>query len=193
MNVLWNRSAYDATTVAAALLAQQKAHCRVDHTRDDALIPTYTAAAIALVDKWANINVAQATFESVGADVANVLPPPCRCYAGPLAYLLPFNNVREVRVFDAAAVDVSTGWTVIQEAFGANRDAWLMHADQTTLPMGGSVELDVGLDDVALIDPAVLLTILRVGASLYEYREANLPLTEDGFRSELSAIWRPTV
>jgi len=192
--LLWNGTSFDALTLATALLDQQKAHCRVYHDRDDLLLPTYTAAAISEVGKRANINLAQATFETVAGIEA--FGWPARWGVG-AAYLLPFNNVRELRVFDSDGNDLSSEWTVAQQAFGGNADAYMVSPTKAMLPTGGRIEIDVGVELAADLDPAVLLVVLRMGAAYYENRESDQPLTDttfvaSRFEAEIFSIWRPT-
>jgi hypothetical protein len=191
---LWNRTAVDFAVLPAELLDLQKQHSRVIHARDDDLIKRYIAIAIGIVERRANINVVPATYKSTGATLSQSIGYPC-CWCAQFSswgYLLPFNNVREARLLDAADTDVTGAWVVAQQEFGANRDAYLLDpASAMQLPTGVSLELDVGCETSIDFDPVVLALVLRLVASLYEYREADLALTESSFAPELAQIWRP--
>lgn len=195
MNALWNRTEVDFALLPGLLLDLQKQHSRVVHARDDDLIKRYVAMAIGIVERRGNINLVPATYNSAGASVAQSIGYPC-CWCAQFSswgYLLPFNNVREAHLLDATPADVTGAWTVAQQEFGANRDAYLLHpAPAMAIPAGITLELDIGLETPDDFDPVVLAVVLRIAASLYEYREADLALTEDTFAPELAQVWRPT-
>lgn len=189
---LWNRTAVDWTVLADGLLDLAKQHSRVYHDRDDDLIREYLQQAVNIVERRANVNLVQATYE---ADGAYPQPYPCTWWARWQSWgvLLPFNNVRAIRFLDDSDPpgEITGAWRIAQQEFGSNRDAFLLLPDQTW-PGATTVELDVGVDDKDDLAPALRSLVLRIAASLYEYREANLALTEDHFAPELMAAWRPT-
>jgi uncharacterized phiE125 gp8 family phage protein len=190
---LWKQTEVDYVTLAAAMLDDMKAQSRVYHTRDDAILQRHLAWALSTVERRANINLHAATYRSAGA-VATACYGHCWCpMAGTFGYRLPFNNVRALRLFDAEDVDITGAWAIVQERFGSNAEAYAVNPNGASAAGGAVIELDVGVDDVAALDPAVVQAVQRIAASAYEHREAISPLTDGGFDAELMQIWRPTV
>lgn len=196
---VWNRTTVDWAPISDGLLRRAKAESRIDHDRDDDLVTAKVQAAADMIEREANVYLAPATYE---ADDPHALGDACGWYSRFHAWgvLLPFNNVRAARLFDADDNDITGDWRIRQREFGSNRDAYLVSPTQTRVPTFARVEFDVGVESVADIAPLVVQVLLRIAASLYEYREAADPIVdaERGlvvarFDRELQAIWRPCV
>jgi hypothetical protein len=187
---LWDQTAIDYAALADAMLDAVKQQARVEHNRHDDLIGRDIKWAIATVQRRANIDVFPATYR-VAASLAGGFAM-CTCPNGLQGYPLPFNNVRAMRLLDAADVDITGDWQVTQAQFGGNADAYAFTPSGAALTGATSIELDVGVDDVEKLDPAVEAAVHKLAASHYEHREANLPVSESSFDPELIQLWRPS-
>jgi len=197
----WNRTEFEPTLLARSMLTVQKQHSRVEHSRDDDLIDEQLSSAISTVERRANINLHPATYRTLNYTQAQAMREGAWCWcesAHAYGYRLPFNNVTALRAYDAdgtVIIDTEASgstWTIAQQQFGANRDAYLVSTvADAWLPAAAALEIDCGTDAPEELDPAVVSVIRRMAASMYENREANIALSDSAFDSELIAIWRP--
>ena len=181
------RTSVDLTSLPAALLVTVKAHCRVEFTRDDALLTTYTQAAIRTVESKCNVSLNPATYELTAVELR---PVGLRCGAR-----LPFNNVREFTV-TADGTDVSADYELSSADFGGNASSYLFPVavlvpPPAILALDTRLTLAVGVDDSTKLAPYFLSIILRLAGALYENREASGDLWSDTFANELMGMWRP--
>jgi hypothetical protein len=169
----------DYTVLPAAMLAEVKAHCRVRHTDDDALLKSYTGQAISFAQYVWGLQV-------FGADVTWTPEP-----AGTAArYQMPVWPASSFVVM-SDAVDVSAEYQI--EATSLDQPWWLARIDGTNFPDDAVVTLTTGFTDPATMEPAMSSIILRITAGLYEYRE---PYGTDGFlpswaNDMLVGLWVP--
>lgn len=187
------RTAVDTTKIPTALLPRIKEHLRVRHTRDDALIADYIAAAVGLLERGCNVSLDPATY--IGTTSHGVAW--CAHYPttpAQHAYSLPLNNVRTAKINDGATPpnDYTGDYEVWNADFGGNGSSFLVGTGGRLLAPGWVIELDVGLDDPAKLAPAFFALIARMTGSLYENREAASALWADTWKAELIALWRPS-
>jgi uncharacterized phiE125 gp8 family phage protein len=182
-----NAISVDRTTLPAALLAIAKEHLRVRHTRDDLLITQYIAQAIDAVERRCSINLNPAVYalDPCTLDAAW----PCITRSGAARLLLPVNNVQSFTLEDADNADQSVGYTIEQADMGGAFSAYLVGP-----PISGSgwaLALNVGVDTLEVLSPAVTAAVLRLTGGYYENRESPSAVVADDFLSELVAVWRP--
>lgn len=123
-------------------LAEAKAHCRVDHDDEDALIEAYIAAAVAHLDGWRGV-LGRAIMPQTWAVTVDA--------AGD--YVLPMPDVTEASI-DGAAL------TIAATAIGP----------QVTTEVAGVIEFTCGLPDEQM--PAAKAAILLLVGHWYANREA---------------------
>jgi hypothetical protein len=181
------RTEVDTVVLPTAMLPTVKAHCRVEHARDDALLTTYTQAAIRTVESKCNVSLNPATYVLTGDEFkyGMGLRP---------GWWSPLNNVLTFKV-DNEGSDTSADYLLGGQDFGGNTSNYLYPvnppASGKSLPAAAQVTLEVGVDDPALLAPAFLLLILRLTGSMYENREASSDLWAEAFSDELMGMWRP--
>lgn len=173
----------DRAALPAALLPLAKTQMRVDTAADDAFIKSLLARAIARFQEENEVTVNPSTFTWTPAETD---------FSDSGAVTLP---VRPVTLFTASILldDVSADYAIalkwdgiygvpIQQLFGP-------------AVAGLSIALTAGYADLAALPDAVLDTLLRHTAFLYEYREITLPdqpyMTPDLERN--ATWWMPRV
>lgn len=123
-------------------LADVKAHCRVDHDDEDAMLTAYLAAAVAHLDGWRGV-LGRAIMPQTWAVTVDA--------AGD--YILPMPDVTEATI-DGAAL------TITATALGP----------QITSEAAGTVQFTCGLPDEQM--PAAKAAILLLVGHWYANREA---------------------
>jgi uncharacterized phiE125 gp8 family phage protein len=186
----------DRAALPAALLSLAKDHCRVRHTRDDALIRQYIAQAIDAIERRCSINLNPATF---ALDLYVRAWPLCATAPAyvvpPMRWPLPVNNVLSFTLVDTNDVDQSAPYTIEQADIGGSAAAYLVGPN---IPAAGwKMTLDVGIDVPAApalpaMAPAVQAAVLRLVGGYYETRESAVALVIDEFIPELAPVWRPS-
>ena len=172
------RMTVDRDVLPVALLALAKSQMRVEHNRDDVLITEQLRAAIVGVERRCSININPAQFAFEGCDIT-------------ATGRLPVNNVSAIVSLFSGGVDVSSNYGIKQDEMGGNAHAYLVGP---TLNSNDAVlVVDVGMQTVDAIDPAITAAVLRITAAYYENRETFAPVFVDDFLGELIAIWRPAV
>lgn len=174
-------TAIDRTTLPAALLPIAKEHMRVDFTDDDASITRYIQWAISYLEIFWGQRIFSASVDWL---------PPIDAYSS--RYQIPVQPVASFIVM-SEAVDVSAEYAL--EMNGMISPVWLVHSDGTPFPDDAAVSLTAGFTDPDEIEPAALGGILRVGASLYEYRESISSISLDQIpfwmNDVLGGLWIP--
>ena len=182
-----NLIAVDRTTLPAALLIEAKEHMRVRHDRDDSLISTYLGMAIAAVERRCNIRLNPSTYEIDGFELRL---DSCDHAANAFRYRLPVNNVQTITdLTQSGGPDQAAQYTVTQSDAGGSGNSYI--TGPSLYGLGWTLTAEVGIDDPADLDPAVLSCLYRIAAAYYESRETNAPVFVDDFTSELLQVWRP--
>jgi hypothetical protein len=188
------RLSVERTALPDALLDRIKAHLRVEFTRDDALIHTYTAAAINLVEMKCNVSLNPAEYVVTG-DELRASGTRWGFRGAQPRWTLPVNNVRDFTLLessDADAGDLSLEFELWSPDFGGGAASYLVSVAGRAMPSAGIVQLTVGVDDPTELAPAFFSLIARLTGSLYENREASTALWADTFADELATLWRPS-
>lgn len=185
------RITVDTSTLPAALLEPVKEHLRVRHTRDDALITGFIAAALGLLERKCNVSLFAASYLATADELRGGVALP---WPKQPAYTLPLNNVHTVTVTDDAEppVDQSDNFSVWNPDFGGSGSSWLVGVAGLRITPGWQLALDVGLEDVKDLAPDFLALVGRATGALYENREASVTLWADSWEAELAALWRPS-
>jgi uncharacterized phiE125 gp8 family phage protein len=183
-----NQLSVDRATLPAAMLDLAKTHLRVSHARDDALITSYLAMALATVERRCSINLNEATFD---IDLHHLETTCCKPVPTHVRIALPVNNVDTFTVIDGGGADQSADYVVEQSDIDGTGTAYLVGPPITALDW--TMLVDVGMPDADTMSPDVLAVVLRIVAAYYENRESSSPVFVDDFASELLSIWRPTV
>ena len=183
------RLTVDRAALPAELLPVIKEHLRVRHTRDDALITTYTAAAISLIERQCNVTLDPATYlvslDELTGQVGGWLWR---------SWVLPVNNVSALVVNDGQTPpgDYSASFDVWNADPGGNANSLVVSTGGAQLGTGWTLTLTAGVAAAADLAPSFLALISRMVGSLYEQREASSPLWAETWAAELSSMWRPT-
>ena len=188
---LWDQTAIDYAALADAMLDAVKQQARVEHNRHDDLIGRDIKWAIATVQRRANIDVFPATYR-VAASLAGGF---CDVHRARMACRVTrcHSTTCEQCACSTLPTSISPAiGKVTQAQFGGNADAYAFTPSGAALTGATSIELDVGVDDVEKLDPAVEAAVHKLAASHYEHREANLPVSESSFDPELIQLWRPS-
>ena len=185
------RTAVDHVALPTTLLPKVKEHLRVRHVRDDALITTYIASAIGLIERKCDVSLDPATYVLTTDELGGGLRAPA---AGGCSYTLPLNNANKATVTDEATPpnDLSTDFTIWNPDYGGNGSSFLVAKQGKSLGTGWLITLEVGITDETKLAPAFFAQIARITGSLYENREASSALWESAFDAELMALWRPS-
>jgi hypothetical protein len=189
-----DRISLDVAMLPAALLDKIKAHCRVDHTRDDPILLDYIAAAISTIERKCNVNLNPAEYVVTGDSMT---------FSGPMRYHgrtcrgwpLPPNNVMSLTIVqsdDPAAPDITADYELWNPDYGGNASSYLVGTTATSLPASAVLSLGVGVTDPVDLAPAFFVLIARLTASIYENREASSELWADTFAEEIASLWRPS-
>jgi hypothetical protein len=187
-----DRISVDTAALPALLLPNIKAHCRVEHARDDAILLVYIGAAIGIAERKCNVSLNPAEY----LVTADELGRPCTHAAlGPRwTWPLPLNNVHAFTVVqngDPGAPDITADFELWSPDFGGSASAYLAPLSGKAMPSTALLTLGVGVDDETLLAPEFFSLIARLTASQYENREASSDLWTDTFREELAGLWRP--
>ena len=170
----------DYAALPAAMLDAVKAHCRVRHADDDALLLAYTGQAISFVEKVWGLQV-------FTMGVAWIPEP-----AGKLArYQLPVWPASAFTV-TSEGVDVSTAYRL--EMTSMTEPWWAAKKDGLPFPADAAVTLTTGHADAGTMDPAMSSAILRVTAMLYENCEtvgATVGFVPSWINDLLVGLWVP--
>lgn len=152
----WTVTSVDYTTLPAALLPMAKKHCRVDFTDDDEYIQGCLARSIALLEqKWGlRVFAAETDWQP---EVTGAAELPC-----------PVWPVSDFEVM-SGPTDISADFNLRYSSLTA--PWWLVHSDGTPFPADCDVALTAGYADPDTMPPNMLDAILRLAATLYEYRE----------------------
>jgi hypothetical protein len=187
------RVSVDRAVLPDALLDDIKAHVRVEFARDDALLRTYTAAAIGMVEAKCNVSLNPAEYV-VTADELTESGSRWNFAGASGRWTLPLNNVRDFTVVASTALDaedLTTGFQLWGPDFGGNASSFLVALGAQALPTTAILTLEVGLEDAADLAPGFFALIARLAGSMYENREASTALWASTFAEEMGALWRP--
>jgi len=191
------RVSVDRQVLPDLLLDQIKAHMRVEHARDDALIRVYIAAAVGLIESKCNVNLDPAEYVVTGDELRHS-PTTYAWRGGAARWTLPQNNVRAFTMHDSSATDaadISAEFTLWNADFGGSASSYLVGAATSTaraVPSQAVLALEVGILDADDLAPGFFALIARLSGSMYENREASSALWADTFADELVALWRPS-
>lgn len=171
----------DYATLPTALLASAKAHCRVDHSHDDALLTDVIARAIDQFERFTERHVfaASAAWSVTSYDFCNG-----RAKAA----------VQPIVAFtaDAGGADVSTSYTASAEGAFAGAQIWFING---VYQAGLSFLISTGYDAADAIPPGIRDLIFKMVAARYENRQIMLPagqfLSPNWLEHELAAYWLP--
>jgi hypothetical protein len=190
------RVTVDRLLLPPLLLDSIKAHCRVEFDRDDALLKSYIASAINLVELKCDVSINPAEYIATG-DELHASAARWALRGGRGCWSLPVNNVHEFTVFessDPAAPDLSAEFELWSPDFGGAASSYLVAlAGRPAIPFDALVSLMVGIDDAATLAPGFFGLIARLTASMYENREASVALWAEEFNQELAALSRGSV
>jgi hypothetical protein len=192
------RVSVDRQVLPDLLLDQIKAHMRVEHARDDALIRVYIAAAVGLIESKCNVNLDPAEYVVTGDEV-HQSPTQVAWRGGAARWTLPQHNVRSFTMQDSSAfdaADITDDYTLWNADFGGSASSYLVSVgvgpSWRNVPSQAVLELQVGILDAADLAPGFFALIARLSGSMYENREASSALWADTFADELVALWRPS-
>lgn len=170
----------DKTTLPTALLPRAKAHCRIDFSRDDALLTEIIARAIEKFENETEAKVFAATFQwsPAGADFVDGRA------RSPISPVLDFTaDVGETNVKDSYSV-------VTNSAIQGAGTYYLVGAWQDGL----GLTLTTGYTDAAAIPAGIINEIMLYTATFYENRELFLSggtLNPLGLRQQVAGWWLP--
>lgn len=174
-------SSVDYTTLPAALLASAKAHCRVEHSHDDAFITEAVARAIDQFERFTERHVfaASAVWTVTSFDF---LRGRARAAVQPVVSLAA----------DAGGNDVSSEYAIVSEGAVAGAQIWYVEG---AYQAGLSFTVSTGYTSAASIPPGIRDLIFKMTAVRYENREIMLPagqfLAPNWLEHELAAYWLP--
>ena len=156
----------DQATLPGEMLADAKAHMRVEHTRDDAAITRYVAAAINWVEKATGLSVFASVWEWEVSTYDCALQVP---------------KAPATRVYQDTT-DLETTYDGIEQ--------YLVERPS------GTVSIDAGFAAYADMPPNLVQAVLESAASYYETREDvsysrsyEAPMAASRL---LTGLWRPT-
>lgn len=157
-------TAIDRDALPAALLPIAKRHLRITFADDDADITEKLQWSIAYCEKVWGSRVFPAEV-----DWSPVITNASR-------YQCPLQPIASFTVM-SASVDVSAEYEL---ETGAPVDpVWLVHIDGTPFPADAAIGLVAGVADPDDMDPGERGSIVRLAATLYEYRETVTGLSLD--------------
>lgn len=174
-------SAIDYETLAGSLLAIAKSHMRVDFDTDDEYIKVCITRAIDLFERFSGWRVFPATV---------VWTP--EIAATGLAYMSPLQPVTSFVVKDGAGVDISAAYSL--RSASPTDPVFIANTGGLPFPSGAVITLVVGFATKATLPPAALDAILRISATLYEFRESVVSSVDQmpGWMNDLlSGTWIP--
>jgi uncharacterized phiE125 gp8 family phage protein len=153
---------------APVALAELKAHLRIEHADEDALIAAMASAAVKAVEARAALAMVAQTFRlSLDAPPEGVVVLP----KGPVFSLLSVANVNREGVaspVDSALYDFAPGLNA--------RIAVRGFLPRSELSVGGyRVDFVAGFADAASVPEELKLAVMMIAAHFYENREAASP------------------
>jgi hypothetical protein len=156
-------SSLDRTVLPAALLPIAKSHLRVDGTYDDAYITDAIGRAISWFERVTNVSVNPVTW--IWAPAQSSVPAFGLFYNSVAS--VPVSPVNSFAVKDAAAADISAGYTITtMSTHGVG-----LYALSGMFLAGMSVSIPSGFATLTALDPGITDAVLRYTAHLYENRE----------------------
>ena len=154
---------FDVTTLPVALLPLAKQHSRIDTTADDALVTSICARAVARFEAVNGISLNPSTWlwKPVSLEFCNGQAR------------VPREPVKAFTVRDAAAVDISSSYSMIAAGGYGAPILYLVGAWLDGMTVSLETGFVAGLGDP--LPPGVLDVVLRNAAHLYEHREILIP------------------
>jgi uncharacterized phiE125 gp8 family phage protein len=155
----WTVAAIDYQVLPSAMLTLAKQHMRIDFVDDDALVASCLRRGISLLERYSGLSVfpARIDWQPFAADAVPVA-----------AYQCPLQPVAGFSV-TADGTDVSSQYEL--RLTSPISPVWLANKANEPFPAGTRTELRVGWADINTLPPAIEDGILRLSATLYEYRE----------------------
>lgn len=189
-----HRITYDVNALATLLLPLLKAQSRIDRTDEDTQATEIMARVIGRVERSCGICIAPQEYEwtpraGTGYNYSERMPPN---YWREMA--IPVRGFSEVTAVDSGGlpVTVTLRGDVDQLRFGP---VWVGR-DPSGVQPADVFTIKAGYDAVADIPPELRDTLVRYGASLWEYREAwgtNVDVMPEWVTEALGIFWVPEV
>jgi uncharacterized phiE125 gp8 family phage protein len=178
------RTSIDRKTLSNGLLPSLKAHSRITFDEDDTVATKKIAMAIDRFEKINELAVCRATWTWTPETAASEVEP--------YGWLIPVRHVSAFTAGDTTG-DISSQFVLGGVASPDNAGPqYLSTTSSYSSPL--SLVLTVGYEDVADLPPGIEDVILRLAATLYEYREMDrIPGVDGGALSNsfVSGYWTP--
>lgn len=152
-------STTDPTVLPPLLLQTVKEHMRVDFSYEDPDITRKIAAAIRIYEHKSGLMVNPAAVSWAPAlDTTST------------QYVLPMQPCSVFVALDADDLVVTSEYAIVSTAMTAPQ--FMTRVDGAVFPAGTTFELTIGYMTVEDIPADMLMSILRITGTLYEYRES---------------------
>jgi len=189
-----HRVSYDVNALATELLPLLKAQSRIDRTDEDAQATEIMARVIGRVERQCGICIAPQVYEwtpraGTGTNYSERMPPN---YWREMA--IPVRGFSEVTGVDNGGlpVTITLHGDVDQLRFGP---VWVGR-DPSGVQPADVFTIKAGYETTEEIPPELRDTLVRYGASLWEYREAwgaNVDTMPEWVTEALGIFWVPGV
>jgi len=173
-------SELDATSLPAAMLDRTKKHLRIGFSDDDDSITEYLAWAIGYLENFYDLQIfsGKVSFTPDG---------------GTAKVQCPIQPVSTTFTAADASDEVTAEYAL--QITGLTTPVWLSRVDKGVIPAGVTFTMAAGYEDPADMHPGLRGNIVRVAATLYEYRESvtalNLGQVPFWMNDMLTGLWIP--